>query len=270
MAQGSAAGREDCLESIWARLRLLAALGLLLALTPTVAREHAHEAADLPVPRRIDYDWMTVDEWHDHHVRLLAARDQAVASGSEAVRLVWLGDSITEWWPRVGEDSWREHWLPRASINLGLGGDSTQHLLWRLRHGALDGLQPQVVVLAVGTNNLHLSGHDEVTVVGGIEAVVAELRQQLPDIAIVVSAILPRGRRASDPMRGRIQVINAALEQRLAGRENITFIDAGPLMLEDDGGIDRSIMRDYLHLTDAGYRRWAEALLPAIDAALAR
>lgn len=255
-------------ESVWARLRQLAALVLLFTLTPAAAREQAHEVADQPVPRRIDYDWMTVEQWHEHHRRLLEARDQAVATGPDAARVVWLGDSITEWWPRVGEDSWREHWQPRGSLNLGLGGDSSQHLLWRLRHGVMEGLQPRVVVLAIGTNNLHLSGHDDETVVAGIEAVIAELRAQAPGAEVVVSAILPRGRRASDPLRGRIHGINAALQQRLAGRDGITWVDAGGRMLEDDGSIDRAIMRDFLHLTDVGYRRWAEALLPAVDGAL--
>jgi len=270
MAQVPSTRRDGRGESVWARLRQLAALVLLFTLTPAAAREQAHEVADQPVPRRIDYDWMTVEQWHENHQRLLAARDQAAAAGAGAARVVWLGDSITEWWPRVGEDSWSEHWQPRGSLNLGLGGDSTQHLLWRLRHGALDQLQPRVVVLAIGTNNLHLSGHDDETIVAGIEAVIGELRARLPAADIVVSAILPRGRRGSDPLRGRIRAINAALEQRLADRDGITLVDAGSRMLGDDGSIDRAIMRDYLHLTDAGYRRWAGALLPAVDAALAR
>lgn len=252
----------------WSLVRLAvvcAAVGVALAAS---AVPFGHERADLPVPRRIDYEWMSVEQWLGHHERLSAAAADAAADDPAGARIVWLGDSITEWWPRVGEESWSRVWQPRGSLNLALGGDSTQHLLWRLHHATADGLRPEVVVVAIGTNNLHLSRHTDEQVVAGVFAVVTDLGERFPAAQIVVGGILPRGRRAGDPIRSRILRINRDIAVEIEDRPRVTFIDAGHVMLEPDGTIDRSVMRDFLHLTEEGYRRWADQLLPVVDSFL--
>src|SRR5688500_7825073 len=69
------------------------------------------------------------------------------------VDLLLLGDSITEAW-RGQKALWAERFAPLKAANFGMSGDCTQHVLWRLRNGALDGLKPKAVMLLIGTNNL--------------------------------------------------------------------------------------------------------------------
>src|SRR5687768_6223587 len=68
------------------------------------------------------------------------------------VGLLFLGDSITDGWPRSGEWSWLK-FAPYKPANFGIGGDRTEHLLWRITNGELDGIKPKVTVLMIGTNN---------------------------------------------------------------------------------------------------------------------
>jgi lysophospholipase L1-like esterase len=171
------------------------------------------------------------------------------------IDVLLLGDSLTEAW-RGQKALWAERFAPLRAANFGLAGDCTQHLLWRLRHGELDGLRPRVVMLMIGTNNLGWNGQDVDSTVEGVRAVVGELRARMPSSRLVLLGILPRGEKPDDPLRAKIKAANEGLA-RLGGVE---FLDFGDRLVQPDGSIAKEVMPDFLHLSEKGYRIWADAV----------
>jgi hypothetical protein len=93
------------------------------------------------------------------------------------VDVLFLGDSITQGWEGSGKPVWREHFEPLKAANFGIGGDQTQHVLWRITEGKeLEGIQPKAVVLMIGTNNMRSNNAEEIA--EGITPIVHALRQQ--------------------------------------------------------------------------------------------
>jgi beta-glucosidase len=174
------------------------------------------------------------------------------------VDLLFLGDSITQGWN--DNEAWKRHYGPRHAANFGIGGDRTQHVLWRLQHGELDGIEPRVVVLMIGTNNASSATAEEIA--QGITAIVRELRQRLPKARVLLLGVFPRGQKP-DATREKLQAVNA----RIAGLDDgshVKFLDIGKAFLNEDGTISPEIMPDYLHLSRKGYRIWADAMEPTL------
>jgi lysophospholipase L1-like esterase len=104
--------------------------------------------------------------------------------------VIFLGDSITHGWE--GQKAWREHFGSFKPVNLGIGGDQTGHVLWRITEGhELDDLKPKAAVIMIGTNNI--GGHSAQQIAGGIKAIVEELKRQKPSIKVLVLGVFPRG-----------------------------------------------------------------------------
>jgi len=103
------------------------------------------------------------------------------------VDLVMIGDSITFGWDRQGKDVWKKFYGKRNAVNLGICCDQTQHVLWRLENGNIDGIQPKLAVLLTGTNNASCGNPEEVA--AGVRAVVEKLRTKLPRTKVLVLAI---------------------------------------------------------------------------------
>ena len=143
-------------------------------------------------------------------------------------------------------------------------GDETAHVLWRLDHGAVDGLAPKLVVLLIGTNNLGNVGHTPAQAAAGVAAVVANLRAKLPATPVLLLAVLPRDREAGDALRLAVDELNRLIAPRADGR-HVHWLDVGPLLLRPDGTIARSVMPDYLHLSPAAYQTWADAMRPTVE-----
>ena len=184
------------------------------------------------------------------------------------VDLLFLGDSITQGW---GENAtWKRHYSPRNAANFGIGGDRTQHVLWRIEHGEIDGINPRVAVLMIGTNNI--GSNSPVEIAEGVKAIVARLREKLPMTKLLVLGVFPRGEnRANDTAAKRESAkasdipgkINAVIAQLDDGK-SIKYMDISKAFLNDDGTIPKALMPDFLHLSDAGYRRWADAIEPTL------
>ncbi len=184
-----------------------------------------------PAPR--DAQWL---KRHEAYV------EEAKRGG---IDLLLLGDSITEAW-RGQKDLWAERFAPLRAANFGLAGDCTQHLLWRLRNGEIDGLRPRKVMLMIGTNNLGRAKQDVDSTVAGVKAVVEEIRKQTPSTKILLLGILPR--RDLD-LKEKIRDANAAL----AKLEGVTFLDFGDRL-------EPAMLPDGMHLSAAGFRIWADAV----------
>ncbi len=181
------------------------------------------------------------------------------------VDLVFLGDSITAGWAGAGP-IWSRYYAPRKAVNFGIGGDRTQHVLWRVDHGELDGVRPRAVVLLVGTNNLANNTEDQV--VDGVAAVVDRVRARLPGSKILLLGIFPRAPgldrdEASAEPEPRVARVNTRIAGLADGRA-VRYLDIGARFLDEDGRIPRGIMPDLLHLSRKGYQIWADAIEPAL------
>ena len=181
------------------------------------------------------------------------------------VDLLFLGDSITDGWRTKGKAVWEKYWAPLHAANFGIGGDRTQHVLWRMQNGELEGIKPKLVVLMIGTNNTGKEkGSDKVRnsteeVIQGVTAVVQGLRAKLPHTKVLLLAIFPRSEQADNPIRAQLKEINAAIAKLDDGR-NVKFLDIGGKFLTPDGTLPKDIMPDSLHPNDKGYEIWAQAI----------
>ena len=174
------------------------------------------------------------------------------------VDLLFLGDSITQGWHE--NEVWKRFYGPRNAANFGIGGDRTQHVLWRIQNGELEGIEPKVVVLMIGTNNANNATADEIA--QGITAIVEELRKRLPRAKVLLLGIFPRGEKPN-PLREKLAAVNA----KIAGLDDgshVKFLDIGQAFASPDGTISREIMPDFLHLSRKGYRIWADAMEPTL------
>jgi lysophospholipase L1-like esterase len=180
------------------------------------------------------------------------------------IDLLFLGDSITAGWGNRSSQGpatvWERYYGPRHVANFGIGGDRTQHVLWRLERGEVDGITPKVVVLMIGTNNTGSNTPAEIA--EGITAIVKSLRAKLPATKVLLLGVFPRGPK-DNPARARIQAINAQVA-KLDDGKTVKYLDIGARFLETDGTLSREIMPDLLHLSTRGYRIWADAIEPTL------
>jgi len=181
----------------------------------------------------------------------------ATAKKGEA-QLVFLGDSITAGWGGNGKEVWAKSFSQYKPANFGIGGDRTQHVLWRIENGELEGIKPKAAVVMIGTNN---SGSDPAEgIAKGVTKIVETIRAKSPATKILLLAVFPRGEKASpNPAREKLSQVNAIIS-KLDDGKHIFFLDIGGKFMEPDGSLTKEIMPDFLHLTAKGYQIWADAI----------
>ena len=172
--------------------------------------------------------------------------------------IAFIGDSITQGWEGAGKNVWQKYYGSRKCLNFGVGGDRTQHVLWRFENGQLEGIKPKAAVVMIGTNNSNRDDNSEAEILEGVQAVVKQIRSRLPDTKVLVLGIFPRGKTFS-AQRGKILQVNQALAKLTDGKM-IHYLDFGPQLIEADGSIANSVMPDFLHLSEGGYEIWANAI----------
>ena len=178
------------------------------------------------------------------------------------VDLLLIGDSITQGWEGAGKDAWEKHYGKRNAVNLGIGGDRTQHVLWRLDHGNVDDISPKLAVLMIGTNNSNGADNTAEEIAAGIDAIVKKLRTKLPQTKVLILAIFPRGEKPNPQRDKNAQA--STIVSKLADNQSIYFLDIGEKFLEADGTLPKETMPDFLHLTPKGYEIWADAIEPNV------
>ncbi len=199
---------------------------------------------------------------------ILERQSQVVARARESLPtdVIFVGDSLTQSWEDTGANIWKDRFASLKALNLGVSGDRTEHVLWRLDQAPLTRRAPKVIVLLIGTNNLGHRTADAPQTLAGIRAVVAKMRQQVPAARILLCAIFPRDHEMS-AMRGDVLQINQALASAYAHDTAVRVIDLGSSFVAADGLISPQIMPDYLHLSPAGYQIWADGIrAPLADA----
>lgn len=176
------------------------------------------------------------------------------------IDLLFLGDSITFGW-NSNKLIWDKAFGSYNPANFGIGGDRTQHVLWRIENGELDGIKPKVVVLMIGTNN---SGPDKPEdTAAGVTKIVKTIQAKVPTAKVLLLAIFPRGDKPN-PGRAKNMEVNKTISKLADGR-NVFFMDIGDKFLEPDGvTLTKEIMPDLLHLSPKGYQIWADAISPKL------
>ena len=181
--------------------------------------------------------------------------------------IAFIGDSITQGWENAGKSVWANYYGNRKCLNFGVGGDRTEHVLWRFENGQLDGIKPKAAVLMIGTNNSNKNKdgseqYSEGEILEGVLAIVKQIRTRLPETKLLVVGIFPRAKTFST-QRGKILQINQALA-KVADGQMIHYIDFGSQLIEADGSLSKEIMPDALHLSEKGYTIWAESIEPKL------
>ncbi len=185
------------------------------------------------------------------------------------IDLLFMGDSITDWWRSAGRGSNIDGAIPYGGkavfekyfgsmkvANFGIAGDTTQGVLWRLQNGEGQGYKPKAVMLMIGTNNTGRNSPPEIAL--GVADVVFELRKDFPDAKILLLAVFPRSG-PTTKVRAQIDEINKIIPA-LHDNQHVFYMDIGSKFLAADGSIPRDIMSDGLHPTSKGYEIWAEAV----------
>ena len=207
---------------------------------------------------------MSLEKWRWFHEGDLERGRQG------PVDVLFLGDSITECWDTRGLEVWNSAFEPLQAANFGIGGDTTQNVLWRITEGkALEEISPRVIVLMIGTNNIGLHQDSPEEVAKGVRAILTELQERFPQSEVLLHAIFPRGKTANDPKRKAVVATNKILE-KYGELASVSWVPLWDVFLEPDGTLPATIMPDALHPNEKGYQIWAKELLPLVREALAR
>src|SRR5262245_47113267 len=219
---------------------------LILVVRSSIGQDKPNDAI-IPAPK--EGGWMKRHESFNERVK------QGNAD------LIFIGDSITQGWEVNGQALWAEYYAKRNAVNLGISGDRTQHVLWRLDHGNIEGINPKLAVLMIGTNNS--STNTSAQIAEGVKLIVEKLRAKLPSTKVLVLAIFPRGADKDSAPRKVNEGANEIIKG-LADDKTVYFLDIGPKFLAADGTLSREVMPDLLHLNDKSYRTWAESIEPKV------
>lgn len=217
------------------------------------------QAADVPSPRT------------DHN-SILAHSELLQKAKQGRIDIYFEGDSITRRWGTSDEQyqhflaNWRQNFFGWNAANFGWGGDTTQNILWRLNNGELDNVNPKIVVLLAGTNNVgnnspQASDDPRVTdITRGIKAIVDTCRRKAPNATIVLMGITPRNDNMS--VMTIINEINHRIA-KLADGKKIRYLNINDKLADSDGRwFEGMANKDGLHLDVKGYQVWADALKP--------
>jgi lysophospholipase L1-like esterase/cephalosporin-C deacetylase-like acetyl esterase len=216
-------------------------LGEQLTFHGTVNPDGTHAAMNPEVPR--------TSGKKERHLRI----NNRVSEGK--VDLIFIGDSITSGWESRGPKVWEQFYGKRNAVNLGIGGDRTQHVIWRLDNGNVKGISPKAAVVMIGTNNSRDNTSEQIA--EGVTVIINQLRNKLPETKVLLLAIFPRG--ANDE-RHRVNEKANAIFSELADGEHVHYLDIGSKFMNKDGVLIRGMMPDQLHLNEQGYLIWAEAI----------
>ena len=182
------------------------------------------------------------------------------------VDVLFLGDSITYGW-NGQKELWAKNYEPLKAANFGIGGDRTENIIWRLQNGELEGIQPKVVVLLIGTNNTS-KGDSAENIAKGIKKIIDIIKEKSPTTKVLLQGVFPRGEKPADAMTAKFRENITATNKIIAtyddGGKSVKYIYFGDKFLQPDGTISPTIMRDFLHLTPAGYQIWVDSINPSL------
>ena len=239
---------------------LISALSAPLSAAPRIRTE---ESAVTPV----------YASWHQKQ------NDQIMADLKKSkgdVDFLLVGDSITALWPTKGPKSYST-FLPWKPLNVAISAEHTEHVLYRLLNGNIEGIKPKAAMILIGTNNLgHEPKEKPEWVVAGVKKIIETLQAKSPNTKILLLALFPRGAekkdangifkntKPTDSIRQRTVETNKLMAS-LADNKMVTFMDIGSLFVDAEGNIKTDLMPDNLHPNEAGYQLWLNAVKPKLE-----
>ncbi|MEI8234483.1 MAG: GDSL-type esterase/lipase family protein [Verrucomicrobiota bacterium] len=233
----------------------------LLAQAPAPSPSSAATATPTPKPTpvpRTPADAITIPAAGNmgRHVQFMYRITQGEAG------LLFLGDSITDYWPRTGEWSWLK-FAPYHPADFGISGERTEQVLWRITNGELDGINPKVTVVMIGTNNIgHFPNEEPEWAAAGVQKIVETIHQKLPATKVLLLGVFPRATKDS-VLRKKVEAINAIICKLDDGKKT-RYLDISKVFLDAQGEIPKDVMPDGLHPNAHGYDLWYEAMNPLL------
>ncbi len=239
------------------KIRSLLLLFLFTLFQSLAYAQSCPEDAAALTPAPLEEEW-AIEWWMPRH------EEKLEEEGRESADILLLGDSITHGWETTGSEVADEYFSDYSIYNIGYSGDRTENVLWRFNHGEIDGISPELAVLMIGTNNTgHRQDPPECTA-EGIETILDEMEQKLPDTHVLLLAIFPRGESPDDELRELNEEINTRIRE-FDSRENVTFANINDIFLTEEGILTEEIMPDELHPNEHGYELWAEEMIEIMD-----
>ena len=230
---------------------------------------------DKPFPKEIDYQRLNKDgspntnfgkvtgSFRNYHETFLKRKAQPIG-------VLFIGDSITAGWNGAGHAVWTNRFTKLDAANFGISGDKTEHVLWRIENGELDGISPKVVILLIGTNN---AGDTAPHIAAGISAIAKRIHEKLPQTKLILLGVFPRDAALTgadgkpSPRRAKMAAVNAELAKLHDGQKTF-YLEIWKQFLAEDGSIRNELMGDAVHPSPQGYQVWADAMQPTLDTLL--
>jgi lysophospholipase L1-like esterase len=203
----------------------------------------------------------------------LLAHEQLLAKAKQGgVDVYFEGDSIARRWGATDYpdflENWKKNFFGWNAADFGWGADRVENILWRLENGELDGVNPKVIVLLAGTNNVGNNTSPDAafiasTITKGLEAVIRVMQAKAPNATIIVTAVFPRNDNMA--VLPEIDAINVGLAKLADGRR-VRYLNINDKLASPDGKLFEGVLneRDKLHPTLRGYQIWADALKPIL------
>jgi lysophospholipase L1-like esterase/dienelactone hydrolase len=197
---------------------------------------------------------MRQDNWWQERHQLINKRAE---EAKQNCQLIFIGDSITEGWETNGKEIWESSYKKFNAINLGISGDRTEHVLWRLKNGNLTHINPSLAIIMIGTNNASNSKPEDTA--EGIKSIVEELHYQKPEMKVLLLNIFPRGAEKDDPLRKKNQKVSRICD-KLNDLGYVDILNINANFLEKDSRLTTEVMPDLLHLSKKGYQLWEQGI----------
>ena len=222
-----------------------------------LAKEHPSTAAQVRLA-----SW-----WFDRHAEKIAEIEKSNNPKDERkIELLMVGDSITNNFDKKGpgEPVWKKYFTPLNALNLGFGGDRTNHVLWRLEHLPKIKPAPLAASLMIGTNNICWGSDKPKQAAEGIQKISRKLNAMYPKMKILVLGVFPRREQLDHPHRKQIIELNSYLPDLLKDIPNVSFMDIGSEFLDEKGFLSREMMPDTTHPSEKAHEIWAQAITPKL------
>jgi lysophospholipase L1-like esterase len=195
------------------------------------------------------------------------AHEQLLAKAKQGrIDIYFEGDSIVRRWGATDYPeflaNWKENFFGWNAADFGWGADRVENILWRLNNGELDGVNPKIIVLLAGTNNV--GNTDPAGIVRGLKAILDVMRTKAPNATIIVTGIFPRN--DNPTARIVIDLVNASLAaviQDMSDGKLLRYLNINLKLADPSGKLYDGMMNaDKLHPALKGYQVWADALKP--------
>jgi lysophospholipase L1-like esterase len=243
---------------VWAILSSFAVAAMAAQVTaPAKKRTAKPKAAQEAKPRTAEDAVTPAIKDPKRHEQFLARIQKG------PIGLLFLGDSIADVWPSRGKESWQK--LAKYDpADFGISGDRTEHVLWRITHGELDGIHPKVTVVMIGTNNVgHFRDEQPEWAAAGVKKIVQTIHEKLPETKVLLLGVFPRDAKDS-PTRKEVEATNQIIS-KLDDGQKTRYLDISKEFLDANGEIPKEIMPDRLHPSAKGYDLWYDAMRPLLE-----